>query len=433
MIGSQSLKLFMSVLIILPVVILQAQPLRQVVESALQSNATVRAQGAAVEQSDWEVKSAWRKTLPTIDFDASYRHVTEVGELQLPPILGQPGRTVKLGAYDTYETTLSANYLLFSGFAQRASVNSKEAQKDLSENSLRKTEKDIAFQVVAGYRQVQLHQLEASALEAGRKRIQLQLDRLKSLVRQGMALATDTLSMALAALSYDQRILVTQSKMETAQQELGNLVGSRVEVAPPPEQLPAEKHESLDLNLNENLKNLTIQKEIIDHAKTIRQSGYYPRIALQAGLKYGKPGAAFIGNDWMLYGVWGVGVQWNLWSWRGDRAAVEAQEAAIRKVEFNRSALQDKVKTRYDNALREYHSLKKQLKVSQSALKLAKDKMAVIESRYRQGMASATDFNDTNLELTEAQINYKKQLLFILLKISEIDYISSKPISEWSI
>jgi hypothetical protein len=59
--------------------------------------------------------------------------------------------------------------------------------------------------------------------------------------------------------------------------------------------------------------------------------------------------------------------------------------------------------------------------------------MKIIESQFQQGMVSVTDFNDTNLELTEAELNHKQHLIRMALKVNEIDYISAKPISEWRV
>jgi outer membrane protein TolC len=67
------------------------------------------------------------------------------------------------------------------------------------------------------------------------------------------------------------------------------------------------------------------------------------------------------------------------------------------------------------------------------ALRLARRKMNIIKSQYEQGMSSATDFNTANLDLTEARLNVQRWRLRLALKLNELEFISGKPISAWSI
>lgn len=69
----------------------------------------------------------------------------------------------------------------------------------------------------------------------------------------------------------------------------------------------------------------------------------------------------------------------------------------------------------------------------QTALSVAQQKMKIVQSRYQQGMASATDFNEANLQLTESELNLKRHYLLMVLKLNEIDYLSGKPLNQWSI
>jgi hypothetical protein len=59
--------------------------------------------------------------------------------------------------------------------------------------------------------------------------------------------------------------------------------------------------------------------------------------------------------------------------------------------------------------------------------------MEITQSRYNEGMSSVTEFNDANLELTDAEINLQRQSIFLAIKVSEIDFLSGKSINQWSI
>lgn len=411
--------------------IARAESLQEAVQLALRNNPFINAQKEELVRWDLQSQAVWRSTLPKVDFDASYRHVTDVAEIQMP--IPPAGKTVRLGAFDSYETGVTASYVLFSGFAHKNNVRLSEQQVALNRSLLGKSEKDIAFQTIAAYHQVQNAQLELASLQSAQKRALLQFDRVKSLERQGMALALDTLSLALSKLNYEQKIIAAQAALETAQQQLTNLTGVELNVEEVSPDEPIGKLSELSLEQIEDIKNIRLQEKIASLNRSLVQANYYPKVALQASMKYGRPGLDMVKNDWMLYGVWGVGISWNLFSFGSDHLQAQAQEAAVRRTQFQRQAVGDQFQTRYDNARRELNALQEQLRVIRTALRVAQDKMKIIDSQYRQGMATVNDFNDTNLELAEAEINHLRQLIRLAIKINEIDYLSGQPINDWSV
>ncbi len=77
----------------------------------------------------------------------------------------------------------------------------------------------------------------------------------------------------------------------------------------------------------------------------------------------------------------------------------------------------------------------KQLEIEalKAALERVDWQMKRIKSLVKQGMASVTDFNEANLQLTQAELNLKRQRLLMALKRSEIEYLSGKPLNQWRI
>lgn len=412
---------------------LNAQTLSETIALALDYNPHLAAQREALKAAQLQEKSIVRQTLPKIDLDAGYRHISERAELNFPAAGPIPARTVQLGVYDTYETGLSVNYPLFTGFAQSNQRKLAQQLVELSRRQLDKLEKQIAFQTIAAYRKVQQYDLEIAALHAARERSQLQLNRLKSMVDQGMALALDTLTLTLSCLSYEQKIIAVEAQYQTALQELTQLTGRRIQVhkvdIPVVEIEPA----GLILSNNDDLKILELQMESLRMNKSISEAAYYPHVVSYAGIKYGKPGVDFIRNEWMNYAVWGMAVNWNLFSWGGDRLKAQSLEVSVRQHQFQYQALQDQIQTTYDHAIREYYAMVEQLKVLKQALKLAQTRMQIIDAQYRKGISTATDFNSANLDLSEAEINQKQQFIRMQLKLNEIDWLSGQPINSWRV
>jgi len=87
----------------------------------------------------------------------------------------------------------------------------------------------------------------------------------------------------------------------------------------------------------------------------------------------------------------------------------------------------------FNSAVKDYDYLIQQKDVLDKAVQFATQKMKIIKTHYEQGVASVTDYNSANLELTETEMNRSGLILQIVLKLNEIEYKSGKPISEWSL
>ncbi len=411
------------------------QSLNQVLQTALKQNKELQAQRQQLNSAQLQAQAAFRKTLPTLDLSASYRHVTHVAQLEFPSTIPIPGfpTNVSLGQYDTYESGLTLKYVLFSGFAQKNQIKLMRQQARLANINLEEKQKEIAFKVIGAYRNVQNKQLELEVLKSSLKRIDLQIKRLKALVKQGMALSVDSLSLKLARLNVQKQIIAVQGQLAIARQQLEQLVGTKVKVEPFERATVSEPSMLPVLQEMAPYRKLKQQQAMQRTVVKINQSHYLPSLAAFASYNYGKPGLDFIKGDWMTYGIWGVNLSWNLFSWNADRLTEQAARARVKQIQWQKEAVKEQLQTRFDNALQDWQTLKEQEKVVKTALQVARQKMKIIESRYKQGMATATDFNEANLQLTEAELNLKRHYLLMALKRSEIEYLSGKPLNQWSI
>lgn len=407
--------------------------LKETVELALKSNPDILAVKEKAEESKLDAKSTFRSILPDIKIHASYRHVTEKADIEFPEGTPLEDINLDLSTKNTYETGLTANYLLFSGFAQKNMVKVKNQTTEIRNTQLEKTEKKSAFEVIAKYRQIQGILLEIDALKASAKRIELQKKRISSLIEQGMALSLDTLSLSLSQLNNEQEIIAADAKLKTAYQELSILTGEKI-ITDPEIKINFEKKVSeFDENGIDDLKLIKKQIRILNTSKDITRAGYYPKVGLYGGIRHAKPGVDIVDNEWMTYGLCGVNINWDLFEWGEKRYKLLSQDASLRSVQYQYRITYDRIKNQYDKAVREFEALKKQYKVALKAKNVAEKKMQIVESRYKQGMSSASEFNDSNLELTEAQIRLQRQKTSLAAKKNEIDYFSGKDVNEWRI
>jgi len=407
-----------------------SQTLRETVEMALASNPALFAARSAAESAEASRISTIRAALPELSLKSSASVISETAEIDLARMTGLPLGSVSLGAKENYTTSLNLSYVLFSGFARQAGIKFSEKKRALARIELSRQEKETALQTAAAYRTAQLLQLKINSLQAAVERADLQLGKVRALIKTGMALGIDSLSLTLGRLTYQQQLINAESGLETARQQLSALTGGSVTV----ERFHADSIPTpADLHSGDSelLRSLDMSREMAVESRRKAAAVYYPRIALQASYNYGKPGVDPITNNWMAYGSAAIGMEWHLFQFGAARKRVEAQQAVERQVDYQLQNAARNLQLQYDIAVRQYKSIRQNLDLLHEALKVAREKFRLISVRAGQGMVSATEFNDANLELTQAELAVGEQQIRLLKQINEIDYISGSPLGTW--
>ncbi len=418
---------------ILPLLI-RAQALPDVIAKVLTADHRIKAASENVFAQKAAYKSTFAGTLPRLQFDASYRYVSEVAEINFSRLnLPGPLPSFQLGTHNTYDSGISMDYVLFSGFAQQSALELADGQLQLAQNSLEQQQEKSAFQTIRLYRNAQRLMLEKKTLTNARARAGLQLKRLRSLLQNGFARPVDTLTVRLAVLRIDQKSIALETARKNVLEQLRNLVGEDVRPLPFKDTPAALPLKDIAIEQHPYMRALQVQDALLGSKKQLARSAYYPRIAVQGAYKYGKPGVDPIQDKWMTYGVAGIGISWNLWHWGADKqkiAVADHQQQALRNRE---SALRKDLNTRYKNAYREWQSMNDELRVIEAANRLAKLKWQIVSKQFAEGAATADDLNDANLALSDSEIDVQRKKIEMSIKRSELDYLSGLPVKAWSL
>jgi outer membrane protein TolC len=161
-------------------------------------------------------------------------------------------------------------------------------------------------------------------------------------------------------------------------------------------------------------------------------SRLYPALTLSGAVHYGIPGVNPVENQWMLYATAGATLSWS-YNWGADNLAVQAAERRLLRQAGEERSAREQLQLEYDSLVRDWEATREQLGVLAASLELARARMAIVSAQQAQGMASSTDFNDANLRLTQAELQYRSQLLSLRLKHNLLEAMSGQPVGQWSI
>jgi len=407
-----------------------AESPQQAVQLALSHDSTISAAAAGATAAGLQAESVARSALPLLTLGASYQYNSATADISLP--VGGQVQTVSLVQQNTIDTSAGVRWTPFAGFSRQAKIELQRLSSLLALNSVDAARVRVALATVTAFRQAQAAQLQIETLDSGRQRTQLQLDQATSLEKQGMAKQVDVLSLTIARLDYDQKLISARATLEDALSHLESLTGKRVTVEHPPTELPNILLPPLNLEALQQIKALSIQRDELAASRKLAEAAYYPAISVNGALHYGLPGANPIKNEWMLYGTAGISLTWS-YDWGGTSLAVRAAETNLTRLSRSDSATRDELSLAFTKAVRDWHAMKAEAAVIASQLELSRSRMEIVKSQYDQGLASTNDFNDANLGLTQAELRYRTQLLALELAANQIDALSGEPIDQWSI
>lgn len=405
---------------------LLGQSLQEVVQATLEYNKQIKAAHMQRRSAENELYKEQRSQLPGISLNARYAHATEEPQIDLPS-----GSSITLNPHDTYETSLQVDYIIFSGFAQSQALKVKDFEYKISTINENQKTKEIAFTTIQTYRNAQFMTLSLDILNDALERNGVQMARAKALLENGMALRLDSLSLALNTLDIQQQIIQSRSVLDNWLQFLKSLTGKNITVADVSSLKTQPLYNNYGLEQQGLFKNVRLEQQKLSAFTEIARSSYYPNLFLSASYNYGRPGIDVFENEWSSYGKWVIGMQWNIWSWWADQAAIQASDSKFKALQFNEETLKDQLQLSYDKAKRAMESLTEQHKVALQAVKVATEKMNIIEANTENGQLSASDFNEANLELSQAQLRQKQILVQLNLQASKLDYLSGALLKNW--
>jgi outer membrane protein len=365
--------------------------------------------------------------LPRVDLGASYTHVSETAGIDIA-VPGMFSRTISLGDGNFHEVALSASVPLFTGFRLKATQDVFESQREIAGMELRSTEVSLHNQVTTAYLHAQLARRTIAIFDGQLRYLTAQLDILKKLEAQGQLLPYDTLllSTRISALRVERasattgyrNALLRIADMAAIEEEFDVVAALQPETALPVSDMPALERLAIerrsDLAVLRQLQTAGAARVRAENASLL------PSVSAFASLRYGKPGVDQFANAWMHYYTAGLALQWNLWSWGGDRGRIEQQELALRETDLRLERLRRQVRRSILALLNELSVLRETGTMLDEQLRQERAKRELLQARFDQGLATATELVDAETTHTTALLRREQNDIQYRLKLTEL-------------
>lgn len=423
---------FLFVFVLYPVYLF-SESLNSVIRDTFLYNPLILSYQAQVARQDFKLSAGKAALLPELNFETSYKYVSEAPSMTQPAVGLIPAKTTYLGVNSNYDMGFNLSYLIFNGFAKEHAISLLELQKEMARQQLSKAQKETALSVIKTYKAIQQMMVQQKISTLRFERIDLQKKKAQLKIEQGQMLSVELLTLDLAKTKLQQESINIEASLDNLQETLTNLAGRAIQVDEP--QLTKTFFEIPSLNMEslEEIRFIHDQQNLLMQNKAIILSKYSPTLGFNASFKYGKPGINPPQNEWMTYYLAALAVKWPLWDSRVAELEAQALDKELRSQAFLEDSVRKNLELTYRKAVRDYQTTLRQMDVLLQSITLSKERVRLFEQQNSQGVVSDIDYQIGQIDLKEAELTYLQAFLDLSVKMSDIYYFNSLPIQEWRI
>ncbi len=393
--------------------------LNDCIKIALARNTTVLQSEYQAESQDAKVLSAYGGLLPNISASGQFLYNDQRSPGGIRFVQGVPIYVSGISINRSYSAGLSADYTLFNGFANYASINQANSASEAGDLTYGRSKQTGAYQTTVNYLAVFNARDQLKISQDNLTRDQQQLETIKEqnsvgsaslaqVYQQQSTVASDEFSLVQAKNAYDQAqaamkfflgIPVTdsvvfadstvKSDIDTTEfvrlnqqfSQTAALIEKALEMRP--------DYQAAAANLNASKSSLSISK-----------AAYSPVISLNGQYGINGPQTSSINQNKNFYG--GLNVSLPIFNGFQTQYDIQAADVAVKSTEQTLDATQRQVALDVYQALLNLNASEKGYEAAVNAVTSAKINLETAQEKFRIGGATLLDVLTANAQYTQA-------------------------------
>ncbi len=356
-------------------------------------------------QTELRLRNIAAARLPSITVDGQAQYQSDVPR---PPLTLPGGLPLFLTPKATYDSGLRIDQRLFDasinaqGALERAQLAEQQARVRTTLFSLRQQVNEAFFTAAA-------LQARQGALGAAITDLSARLDETNERVGAGTALQADAASIEATLLQRRQDEEELRAARRTALARLAILTGQTVsenDTLAMPDLAAAvsrARQASGELRARPEYDLFARTRERLAKQQDAAAAQERPRVSTFARVGYGRPGLNFVSDQFESYGLGGVRVQWNAWTWGSSSREREALAIQQQIVAADQAAFAKGLGESIEGAAATVDRLQATLALDDRIVALREQIERSTQARFQEGVVTASEFLDRSSELLQAR------------------------------
>ncbi len=385
--------------------------LEQAIDYALEHNPDIEQLHIELEKSETKVGQALSSFYPNITATGSYAYLTDI------PVLEFEGMPIPFGQSENYSLQVSLQQVIFAWGKLYNAYKISDLGTRIAELNLARKRQEVRYAVSDGFYGILVLEETALLLQESLTQLERHAQAVETRYKAGLVSQFDLLRAQVQVANLKPQVIEVENGQKLAREGFKMLLGvplaREVNVTGTLEMV----EEDFDLNdLTQNaleyraeLKNLKNAETIAKLSQRIAQRANLPTLVAGATYERKKP-FSITGNEWGSNIIFNVGFEFPIFS--GFRNLHLYKEASLQLKEVNlaldnlEKAITLEVKQSYLNL----QAAKEAISTAQENVGQAEKAFEIIETRYKNGLATNLEFLDAQLASLQARTNYVSAL-----------------------
>lgn len=387
--------------------------IEEAVSLGLDNSKTLKLSAQQIAEAESRFNQTKDKALPTAKASYGYSHANFLSHTFDVPGSGKPFELPS--SADAFIGTVSVQELIFGGNALKYAKSSTQMLTEIARLDKDKQQDEIAYGVISEYYNLYKVQQSLKVVEQNLKSVGGQLKQAEQFFKQGVVTKNDVLRFQLQKDNISLTGVDLETNRKVINYNLNILLG-----LPESTELVLSglaNNDDAGANLNtmidsamtgrEELKQADLRTKLAETDVKSIKDGILPTLAASASLYYINPSGKFIppANVSLAPVSLGATLAWNIDKlWNNKNKIAEAQ---IKKTasEISKTVLVDNLKKEVNADFQNYQRSLNRVKILTNSIQQAEENDRILESKYRNNIASVTDRIDAQTQLFQSQIN----------------------------
>lgn len=414
----------------------QTLSLDEAIKMGLANSKELKLAGQKIQEAVVQVEVARKKSLPTASATAGYSHALMLTRsFGLPSSDGQDPKSIEF-PFDNalYQATLSINEPIYAAHKYEYAREQASLLLQLSKMDAEKNQQEVIYAIVNSYINYHTILQNLKVLQQNLDDINQKLDEIKKFESQGLATRNDVLRYELQQSEIKLQLEDLENNRQIANYSMNILLGLPDSADLRVEDISYRLDAGAGFSdfLQQAVKNRT-EFRSIDYNKQLAEidiknikADRMPEIGLGGSLYYINPTQPLFpkGGSYLAPFVAGLNLKWNISSLYQAKTKLAAATNRKEQVYSRESILSDEIKTEVYSAYQQYQQSISRIKVYETSVTQAEENERIMESKYKNSLATTTDRIDAQTLLYRARINVElskasaTQAYYNLLKVT---------------
>ena len=385
--------------------------LQEAIQLGIENSKNLRLSQNKIEQAMQQLEVVKDNALPTANISAIYNHA-EIPTNQLN-IGGEQINLPKRA--DAYLGTASVQELLYGGGKLKYAKESTKLLSEVARLDADQNKEEVTYAVINTYFSLYKVGQSKKVIAQNLASIASQLKQSQRFFEQGIVTKNDVLRFQLQQANITLTDLEAEGNRKVVNYNMDILLGlpedTEIEIADPTLNAmtvgPLSSYLDQGLSTRQELRALDLRNKVADvDIKTVK-ANTLPTVALGANAYYINPSGNFIpsNHQYIIPMTVGATISWNIGSLWTNKNKVTDARIQQKGIVIQKDIESDHVKTEINRNFQNYQVAINKIRILETSIEQASENDRLLESKYKNNVASAIDRIDAETLLYQSKIN----------------------------